>query len=331
VKVLWLLPARRVGAPSGGDLYDRLIVAGLQRLGHEVEVRSTLPKRVNAELVVQDELGFERFSDFNRELERQGHPARRVALVHVTTAKLEPAVKSAAAEAAYLASTHAAVFVSEQARAESSKLLGVPRGFLTAVIPPGSDRLSAHRRRTFAPRTFHDTRPGVRLICVGHLLPHKGQLALLDSFARCRMLDARLVLVGDGTIDRRYTAQVTARLRRVPNASWVGPLAGAALARALASSDVFVSAARYESWGMAAAEAHAAGLPIVSWSKGGLWEFLTPGLDSLKANEPSPVVLDRLADAELLKRLKQGACKAPKRTWAQAAREFASLLRRVAR
>jgi glycosyltransferase involved in cell wall biosynthesis len=184
VKVLWLLPHRPRGAPSGGDLYDAQVVAGLLELGHRVQVTAKLPdpRRVRADVVVQDALGFARFFRFNRALERAGCKARRVALVHVTTARLSPQSGTAQREAQYLASTHAAVFVSRQARAESLRLLRHAtslrlRSLKTAVIPPGADRLAPQRR---VPRA---ARAPLRLLCVGHLLPHKGQLALLDAFA----------------------------------------------------------------------------------------------------------------------------------------------------
>lgn len=384
MRVLWLLPRRPGAAPSGGDLYDAQVVAGLRRLGHQVEVTARLPSpaEVRADVVVQDALGFARFLPFNRALERAGCAARRLALVHVTTAKLQPKRGTALREAQYLASTHAAIFVSRQARAESLRLLrgalappspqleqllttgvvwppghaaaqplgevGAPapsapgpapasahdrrldqaaqrlHRLRTAVIPPGADRLKLARRRA-PPRAQQP----LRLLCVGHLLPHKGQLALLDAFAAALpRLSATLVLAGSGELDRRYTARVRARLRSLPQARWVGGLGAPALARALGEADVFVNASDYESWGMAAAEAQAAGLPVVSWSRGGLWEFLTAGVDALRLRAPSAAALVRLAEPALLRRLSAGARRAAhaSRTWASTARAFADFL-----
>ena len=314
MKVLWLLPERPAGAPSGGDLYDALVIAGLRKRGHRVEVSATVPSRVRADVVVQDALGFARFLPFNRALEREGNSAWRVALVHVTTARLRPALRTESREARYLASTHASVFVSAQAKRESLRLLGL-RGLESAVISPGADRLPR--------RAAVRSKGPLRLICVGHLSPQKGQLELLEASSA---LGATLVLAGDGTIDRAYTAKVVARLRELPNARWVGPLGPAALARALAASDVFINASQYESWGMAAAEAHFAGLPVVSCSSGGLWEFLTPGVDSLRVRTLNRTALEPLRERGLVRRLSEGARRAPKRTWALAACEFEAFL-----
>ncbi len=321
MRVLLLTPLRRGAQPSGGDLYDALMAEGLKRLGHGVELRSSLPRRVTADVVLEDSLDFERFTAFNEALERAGHPARRVALVHVTTARLSPKAQSAAREARHLDSSHAAVFVSRQARAESLRLLGA-RPLPTVVVPPGADRLPA------APRRARRRGP-LRLLCVGHLSPLKGQRALLEAFAACRKLDATLVLAGDGGVDPGYTRALERRLREVPRARWVGPLGRRAVARALASADVFVSASAYESWGMAAAEARAAGLPVVSWSRGGLWEWLEPGVDSLRARAPGPAALEPLRDARRVAALQAGARRAPVRRWADAAAELATFLERL--
>jgi glycosyltransferase involved in cell wall biosynthesis len=313
MKILWLMPSRPAGAPSGGDLYDSLVIAGLRKRGHRVEVTSSPPSRVNADVIVQDELGFREFLPFNRAQAEQG--ARRIALVHVTSARL--GAKTARLEAEYLASTHAAIFVSEHARAESLRLLKV--NIDSEVIPPGADRLHVS--------LSHRERVGVRarLLCVGHLTPNKGQLELLETFKRSG-LDASLVLVGDGSIDRKHTARVEAQLKRTPKAMWLGPLNAKQLATELARADVFINASEYESWGMAAAEAQAAGLPVVSWSKGGLWEFLKPGVDSLQARSLTPSLLKRLGDRALVEQLTRGARRARIRSWKTVAEEFESFL-----
>jgi glycosyltransferase involved in cell wall biosynthesis len=313
MKILWLLPSRPAGAASGGDLYDSLVIDGLRKRGHRVEVKTSPPSRVNADVIVQDELAFREFLPFNRSQPETG--ARRIALVHVTSARL--GAKTARLEAEYLASTHAAIFVSEHARAESLHLLKMKID--SEVIPPGADRLNVS--------LSHRERVGVRarLLCVGHLTRNKGQLELLEAFRKSG-LDATLVLAGDGSIDPKYAARVEATLRRTPNATWLGPLNATQLATELARADVFINASEYESWGMAAAEAQAAGLPVVSCSKGGLWEFLKPGQDSLQAKTLTPSLMKRLADRELIAQLTRGARRARIRSWKTVAEEFESFL-----
>lgn len=334
MKVLFLVPPG-AAPPSGGDLYAAQMAAGLRRLGHRVELSTSLPApaRVRADVVLQDELGFARLLPFNRALERVGCGAQRVALVHVTSARLSPRAATAAREAAFLASAHAAVFVSEQARSESLRLVrraapalrGPLRSLRVAVIPPGADRLPRRAAKPGPPGSL-------RLLCVGHLLPHKGQLGLLDAFAAWGNPEASLVLAGAAK-DRRYAAQLFSRLRATARARWVGPLTGPALAGALARADVFVNASDYESWGMAAAEAQAAGVPVLSCTKGGLWEFLTPGVDSFRVRALHPGAFARLADHHFLARLTAGARGAATRCrpWSRAARELAAFLEAGAR
>lgn len=323
MKVSWLLPPERAAsAPSGGDLYDAEIIDGLRRLGHRVEVHDTLPAvgDLRADVVVQDELGFRAFLPFNRALARHASAAARVALVHVTSARL--GARTAAMEKQYLASTHAAVFVSHQARRESRRLLGrSSRSLRTHVVSPGADRLQPARAARRARRELV-------LINVAHLHPNKGQLELLEAFAESR-LDATLVLVGSGEVDRAYKRSVLAKLRATPRARWLGPLDARALSRALSEADVFINSSAYESWGMAAAEARAAGLPVVSWSRGGLWEFLSPGVDSLRVRSPR-AGLAKLRQKALVKQLQRGARAASVRHWSTAAAEFATFLERIA-
>jgi glycosyltransferase involved in cell wall biosynthesis len=135
-----------------------------------------------------------------------------------------------------------------------------------------------------------------------------------------------LVLAGDGTIDRKYTAQVKAQLKKTKGATWLGPLGDAALAKELSKADVFINASKYESWGMAAAEAQAAGLPVISCSEGGPWEFLKPGRDSLLARTLTPSLLKRLGDRALVEQLARGARRARVRSWKTVTEEFESFL-----
>jgi glycosyltransferase involved in cell wall biosynthesis len=297
-----------------------MLAAALKRQGHAVDLRSVAPSvsRISRsyEVVIEDELGFRRWQRLNAALVRTRSPVRRVALVHVTSTRLSPSRATVAGERAFLRTVDAAIFVSEQVRAETSKLLKVR--VRSAVVRPGCDRLPRVRRSP--PQSGP-----LRFICVGHLLVHKRQLELLEAAPA----DVRLVLAGAGQ-DRRYTARIRAQLRGMPNARWVGALNAGQLARALARADVFLSAAPYESYGIAAAEAQAAGLPVMACTAGGLWELLSPGVDALQfAPEDLSGMVRAMGELSgaLLARLRAGARAAKRRTWARAAREFSAALR----
>ncbi|HKP60229.1 MAG TPA: glycosyltransferase, partial [Polyangiales bacterium] len=99
----------------------------------------------------------------------------------------------------------------------------------------------------------------------------------------------------------------------------------------LASADVFVSASAYESYGIAIAEALAAGLPVVTWARGGVWEFLEPGRNALRVAPGDRAglarALDRLCrEPRLLARLRRGAAQSKLPSWDDSAAQLEALL-----
>ncbi len=331
VKLALLLP-RAAGRArtfySGGDLYDLQLAAALERRGHTVDVQRTTgtpdARRLLARgygAVLEDELGHAAYLALNRQL-RGRVPA--IALVHVTRARLEPQARSAAAERAFLRSCDAAVFVSRQVRRETQRLLDVR--VRSVVAPPGCDHFpAAPPRMAAAPRTL-------RFISVAHLLPNKGQLALIEALADVTE-PCRLALAGDPTRDRTYAARVRHAAARDARVTLLGALEPRALARALRQADVFVCASSYESYGIAAAEALAHGLPVVSWARGGSWEFLSASENALRVRPADRVALTRAlaklcADRTLLRRLARGARRTGRALprWDDAAAQLEKLL-----
>jgi glycosyltransferase involved in cell wall biosynthesis len=347
VKLALLFPQAAPGGrarrcPSGGDVYDRQLTAALERRGHEALLVPTAPRADPAKLagelaaagfdaLIEDELGHDLYRELNRRLPPR---TRRVALVHVTTARLAPEARSAARERAFLASVDAAIFVSRQARRETERLLSLsPRA---AVVHPGADHLLGARGGS--PRYARAvSRPRLRCVSVGHFLPHKGQLELIEAF-RGVQGPWSLALIGDGSLDRRYAARVQRAAEQLGRARirLYGALSRPELVRALARADAFVSASAYESYGLAAAEAVAQGLPVVTWAEGGIWEFLEPERNALKVAPGDRAGLthsfQRLqADARLLRRLAKGARATRLPSWDDAARRVERLVAALVR
>jgi glycosyltransferase involved in cell wall biosynthesis len=121
----------------------------------------------------------------------------------------------------------------------------------------------------------------LRVISVMRLAPRKRSMPLLRILRTVRRavpsttkISARIV--GDGPQRR----QMERYLRRHRMTGWVtltGQLDRSEIAAALARSDVFVSPATLESFGIAALEARAAGLPVVGRSNTGLADFVGDG------------------------------------------------------
>jgi glycosyltransferase involved in cell wall biosynthesis len=166
-------------------------------------------------------------------------------------------------------------------------------GLMSTVVVPGTD---------LPP---DDVVPAVGLrggraaavLCVANWLPSKGIADLLRAVAR---LDPGLVtlhLVGDPSVDPAYTDEVlrlarSDELRRRVVLHGVVPPAG--VAALLAGADVFALPSLQEAYGMAWAEAMAAGLPVVGWRTSNLPNLVSHRVEGLLA---SPEDLDGLAAA----------------------------------
>jgi glycosyltransferase involved in cell wall biosynthesis len=199
--------------------------------------------------------------------------------------------------------------VSDVVAAEARKL--VPGGSVE-VLPNGVDPEAW--RVEHVPRT-----PGeLRLASVMRLNPRKRGAALLRAVARAWGLlggDVRLglTLVGDGPHGAALR-RLSERLGLSDVVRFAGYLPREEVRDVLARSDVFVLASRLESFGIAALEARAAGVPVVALDRGGVKEFVLHGRDGLLAGSDRELSdhLVRLArDPSLLDVLTDGARRLP--------------------
>jgi alpha-1,6-mannosyltransferase len=123
------------------------------------------------------------------------------------------------------------------------------------------------------------------LVGNGPLLIYSGRIdiegrsdRLVEMFRRLpRELDAAMVMVGDGKLRRQLEAQSSDLAIR-----YVGFEADRhRLARALASSDIYVSAMADETFGLAVLEAQSAGLPVVGVASGAMTDRVRSGMGLL--------------------------------------------------
>jgi alpha-1,6-mannosyltransferase len=146
----------------------------------------------------------------------------------------------------------------------------------TSVLPLGVDT------DVFAPaRRDRGYRAELGLGGTGPLLVYAGRIdnekradRLVDMFRKLPpSLDAAMVLIGDGKLRARLTEQA-----RGLNIAFPGfEKDRAALARALASSDIYVSAMADETFGVSILEAQASGLPIVGVASGAMPDRVRAG------------------------------------------------------
>jgi glycosyltransferase involved in cell wall biosynthesis len=128
-------------------------------------------------------------------------------------------------------------------------------------------------------------------ICVGRLVPEKGQSMLVEALAQVRKghPEARLAIVGDGP-ERPRVERVVASLGLGGAVYVLGQRDD--VAALLAVADAFVMASRWEGLPMVLLEAAAQGLPIVATDVGGNRDIARPELGAILC-EPTVLSLSQ--------------------------------------
>ncbi|WP_214412202.1 glycosyltransferase family 4 protein [Sphaerisporangium fuscum] len=138
-------------------------------------------------------------------------------------------------------------------------------------------------RPTGEPRAGDPDR--IHIVAVGRLAPRKQPVRLLKLLLAARRrvprrVAMRATLVGDGPA----RGSMERFLRSHGMEGWVslpGRYTREQIRELLASADVFVAPAPRESFGIAALEARAAGLPVVARAQSGVADFVRPGKEGL--------------------------------------------------
>ena len=129
----------------------------------------------------------------------------------------------------------------------------------------------------------------VTIVTAMRLSRKKRPLRLLRAFADAMRFvggrpPLRLVIAGDGP-DRAALGRHAAELGIADRVSLPGQLSRAALRTLYAEADFFVLPSERESFGIAALEARAAGLPVIAMVASGARDFIRPGEHGLLARD----------------------------------------------
>ena len=133
---------------------------------------------------------------------------------------------------------------------------------------------------------------------------------IIHTFANIhKEIPSKLLMVGDGP-DRPDAEELCRELHIHDDVRFLGKQQE--MEEILAISDLFILASEYESFGLSALEAMAAGVPVLSTNAGGLPEINIHGETGYMANvgdvkEMSRLGIDLLGNEELLKIFKQKA------------------------
>lgn len=269
------------GQPTGGNIYDRRVCAGLAEAGWEVlvaTVTAAWPARdphadadlarvlsaiPDGETVLVDGLIA---SPAAAQLLPHAGRIRMSVLLHMPLGTAAGTPQNANAERSerdVLRAAASVIVPSEWTRRQVLTRYQIP-GHLVHVARPGADRVAAQARPV----------PG-HLLCVGVLSRHKGQDLLVEALAGLADRDWHCVLAGSLDRDPDFVEHLRARVTRLGYDHRVqlsGVLTGAALSHAYTTADLLIAPSRSETYGMTVAEAIAHGLPVIATAVGGLPE-----------------------------------------------------------
>lgn len=313
------------GQPTGGNIYDRRVCAGLAEDGWEVLVatvagawpvpdsgaRADLARIVSAipdgEIALIDGLVA---SSTAAQLLAHAVRISVTVLLHmplVTALDTRDDVSAQRSERAVLRAATGVVVTSDWTRQQVLTRYEIPADRVH-VARPGVDRVAAPARPVRGD-----------LICVGTLGRHKGQDLLVEALALLGDLDWHCVLAGPVDRDPDFVHQLQARIGQLGYGHRVqltGILTGAALSHAYSAADLLVAPSRSETYGMAVTEALAHGVPVTAAAVGGLPEALGSAADGTRPGQLVPpgdpaalaaAIRDWLGDEHLRHRLRAAA------------------------
>jgi glycosyltransferase involved in cell wall biosynthesis len=278
MKVNRLVPAGFTERPSGGNDYDRRVQAGLVGLGVDLVTSEVSPASApvvpDAGLVLVDSLVASWWA-----ASLLASSARIVPLVHTAF--------ETHGERDLLAAAPAVVTTSSWTRRWLIEHYGLEPGRLHVAVP-GVEMAD--------PAVGSES--GGALLCVGSVIPGKGQDVLLEALSSLTDLDWRCTLVGTldadpDFVDDLHKAAADAGI--ADRVAFTGALPHDGVGAAYAGADALVVPSRGESYGMVVTEALAHALPVIASSVGGVPEALGHGEDG-----STPGVLVRPGDAHAL-------------------------------
>lgn len=311
MQVGWIVPGD-LSQPTGGYIYDRLIIEHLRGCGDSV----MLTEAPDPDVIVGDGLAIpELWGSFERS------SAARVLLVHhLTSWELErpddPALRALEARA-ILACDGLIATSFASARRVAHEHPDAPE---CAVVVPGADRL---------PRRARPARGSAIVLCmVGSLIPRKRVPLVLDALAMIRDANLSLRIIGDPTRNAEHARSISDRIDS--RVTLLGVVDDDTLASELSRADALLLASSLEGYGMVLTEALHAGVPLIA-ARSAL-SAVDVDLEAVITFDDAPGLAEVLRELPgELDRL-QRAAEASRRalpTWREAGEAFRSSLTRV--
>ncbi len=277
---------------SGGYLYDKQIIKGLERQEWAVQ-RLSLPGAFPdatpavleraalhlssidpSSLLVVDGLALGGMGELARRFENHGF----IALVHHPLA-LESGISAALAqklrvsEAAALACARHIIVTSPTTAHTLQSMFDIASEKISIVVP-GIERVFAATE----PAARKNRRPV--LLSVGSVIPRKGYDILVTALAGLTDLDWELRIAGDAERDTPTVQSLRKQIASLgleDRVTLLGSIETQALQTQYQQADLFVLASHYEGYGMAYAEAMQWGLAVIGTTGGAIAQTVAPG------------------------------------------------------
>lgn len=323
-----------LGTLTGGYLYDRIVVEGLERLGHEVEVISlasgsylrrlghgltpNLCRRLLAgrfDILLQDELCHPSLVWVNQRLRRLHGPPLVAIVHHLMCREPRPWWQNwllALIERWYLASVDGFIFNSKTTGRSVTALVGEHQPHVIAY--PAGDRFGSPLSADSISQRARQPGP-LQLLFLGIVIPRKGLLPLLSALAGVDREFWRLTVVGSFEFDPAHAIAIREQVDRLGLADavqFIGPCSDDRLVEIMRTSHLFCMPYAYEGFGIALLEAMAFGLPAIGCRDGAAGETIDHGSNGfLLAPDDlaglAPLVVQLQHDREALLRLSLAA------------------------
>lgn len=340
----WFLVPGDPEQRTGGYGYVREVVAGLRQLGRDIRLQGLEGHFPMADDVARQALGaaLQALPEQSTVVvdglalcgcpevaEEHGRRLQLVALVHhpladETGLSRQQQEHFRQTERRALAAATAVITTSETTARRLTEF-DVPPAKVRTILP------GVHRPAPVDSREQGSKRRQLRILCVAHLSPRKGQVDLVQALARVKAGDWVCDLVGSPDRDPDYAAQVRERIAELglgESVHLAGELSDPELRQAFRSADLFVLPSHYEGYGMVIDEALAYGLAVVSSDGGALAATASrPGCVTYLAGDVAALarlVQERVEKPALLRQqqMAAGQSAADLRSWSQCAGEF---------
>ena len=285
---------------SGGYLYDRKVVTYLQEHGDSVEIIS-LPwrnylrhlndnfsnslrhrlARLQADVLLQDELNHPSFFMLNRRLKEQ-IPYPIISIIHLLrSTEGHPGWQNyfySRVERLYFSSVDGFIYNSLTTRQAVEQLLMDPKTQKrpSLVAYPGGDRF--HPEISVAEITHRAHSDTLQLLFLGNVIPRKGLHIALKALKQLPTDQWKLTVIGDIHAEPSYARAINRQITRdglAKNVSFVGIVPDGELVDYMKVSHLLVMPSSYEGYGIVYSESMGFGLPAIGTTDGAAWEIIT--------------------------------------------------------